>query len=60
MVGHPLFMIGSGVTVAALLAADAVSVAMGAARWVPWEPEDLIYLPRVIAIIIIAQVFQKN
>lgn len=53
-------MIGSGVTVAALLAADAVSVAMGAARWVPWEPEDLIYLPRVIAIIIIAQVFQKN
>lgn len=56
----PLLLIGSGVTVAALLAANAASVAMGAARWVPWEPEDLIYLPLVIAIIIIAQVFPEE
>ncbi|TDQ46130.1 CPBP family intramembrane glutamic endopeptidase [Actinorugispora endophytica] len=56
----PLLLLGAGVTVAALLAANAASVALGAAVWVPWEPEGLVYLPLVIAFIIIAQAFPEE
>lgn len=56
----PLLPLGSGLTVAALVAANAVSVALGAARWVAWEPQDLIFLPLVILFIVLAQALPEE
>ncbi|WP_306369414.1 CPBP family intramembrane glutamic endopeptidase [Nocardiopsis sp. CC223A] len=37
----------------ALLGANAVAVAVGAARWTAWEPDNPAYLPLVIAMIVV-------
>ena len=56
----PHLLLGVGVTVAAVLAANAASVALGAATWVPWEPEDLVFLPLVIVVIILVQALPEE
>ncbi|MFE3457827.1 CPBP family intramembrane glutamic endopeptidase [Nocardiopsis aegyptia] len=56
----PHLLLGAGVTVAALVAANAASVAVGAAGWVPWEPEGLVYLPLVIAMIVFVQALPEE
>lgn len=56
----PLFLAGVAVTGAALVAANAVSVALGAARWVPWVPDDLAFLPVAIAIIVLVQALPEE
>jgi membrane protease YdiL (CAAX protease family) len=56
----PHLLIGTGLTVAALLAANAVSVTLGAARWVPWEPQDLVFLPLVILFIVLGQALPEE
>ncbi|WP_150251635.1 CPBP family intramembrane glutamic endopeptidase [Nocardiopsis deserti] len=56
----PLFLVGVGVTVTVLVGANAVSVVLGAARWVPWVPDDLAFLPVAIAVIVLVQALPEE
>ncbi|PSK99907.1 membrane protease YdiL (CAAX protease family) [Murinocardiopsis flavida] len=53
-------LLGVAAAVAATLAANAAAVALGAARWVPWEPDGLAYLPVAIAMIVVVQAFPEE
>jgi membrane protease YdiL (CAAX protease family) len=55
-----LLLLGAGVSVAAVVGANAAAVALGAARWVAWEPEGLIALPLVILFIVVAQALPEE